>query len=156
MRALQETSSRAGSASRALRKCPLCQVPSKLHHSHIIPRLMYRPMSRLFSGTPIRVSSQEGKLRPGHLKEHMLCSRCENQFSGHERVAARFLTDLNQIQLQGHERSIRRSSLDYPSLKLFFLSVLWRCAACSAAARRSEERERALADAAASMPILFH
>ena len=58
----------------------------------------------------------------------MLCSRCENQFCGHERVAERFLTDINQIQLQAHERSIRRSSLDYPSLKLFFLSVLWRCA----------------------------
>ena len=128
MRALSKTSGRAGSASRALRKCRLCQVPSQLHHSHIIPRLMYLPMARLVPGTPIRVSSQKGKPRPGHLKEHMLCSRCENQFCGHERVAERFLTDINQIQLQAHERSIRRSSLDYPSLKLFFLSVLWRCA----------------------------
>lgn len=128
MRALQETSGRTGSASRAPRECHLCQVLSQLHNSHIIPQLMYLPMARLAPGTPIRVSSQEGKLRPGHLKECMLCSKCENQFSGYERVAERFLTDLNQIQLQAHEPTIRRSSLDYPSLKLFFLSVLWRCA----------------------------
>ena len=89
---------------------------------------MYRPMGRLAPGTPIRFDSLEGRSRPGHLKEYMLCSTCEDQFSAHERVAARFLADLNQAQLQAHEPKIRRSSLDYASLKLFFLSVLWRCA----------------------------
>ena len=111
-----------------LRACRLCQVPSRLLHSHVIPRLMYRPMGRLAPGTPIRFDPLEGKSRPGHLKEYMLCSRCEDQFSAHERVAARFLADLNQVQSPAHERKIRRSSLDYASLKLFFLSVLWRCA----------------------------
>ena len=112
----------------ALEDCRLCQVPSRLLHSHVIPRLMYRPMGRLAPGTPIRVDSSEGKSRPGHLKEYMLCSGCEKQFSAHEHVAARFLADLNRLQLQAYEHRIRRSSLDYPSLKLFFLSVLWRCA----------------------------
>ena len=112
----------------ALRECRLCRVPSELRHSHVIPRLMYRPMGRLAPGTPIRFDSLEGKSRPGHLKEYMLCSRCEEKFSAHENVAARFLADLNQVQPRAHECRIRRSSLDYPSLKLFFLSVLWRCA----------------------------
>ena len=112
----------------ALRECRLCRVPSQLRHSHVIPRLMYRPMGQLAPGTPIRVDSLEGKPRPGHLKEYMLCSRCEDQFCAHERVAARFLADLNQIQLRAHEHRIRQISRDYPSLKLFFLSVLWRCA----------------------------
>ena len=85
-------------------------------------------MGRLAPGTPIRVDSSEGKPRPGHLKEYMLCSRCEKQFSAHEQVAARFLADLNRLQLRAYKHQIRRSSLDYPSLKLFFLSVLWRCA----------------------------
>ena len=113
----------------ALLQCRLCRVPSQLRHSHVIPRLMYRPMGRLAPGTPIRVDSLEGKSRPGHLKEYMLCSRCEGQFSAHERVAARFLANLNQIQPRAHGHGIRRVSLDYSSLKLFFLSVLWRCAA---------------------------
>ena len=112
----------------ALEDCRLCQVPSRLLHSHVIPRLMFRPMGRLAPGTPIRVDSSEGKSRPGHLKEYMLCSKCEEQFSDYEHVAARFLVDLNQVQTRAHECTIRRSSLDYHNLKLFFLSVLWRCA----------------------------
>ena len=112
----------------ALRECRLCRIPSLLRNSHVIPRLMFRPMGRLAPGTPIRFDYLEGKSRPGHLKEYMLCSRCEQKFSAHEHVAARFLADLNQIQPGAHKRRIRRSSLDYCSLKLFFLSVLWRCA----------------------------
>lgn len=111
-----------------LRECRLCRVPSRLLHSHVIPRLMYRPMGRLAPGTPIRFDQSEGKSRPGHLKEYMLCSRCEEQFSAHEHVAACFLSDLNQVQLPARKSTIRRTSLDYRSLKLFFLSVLWRCA----------------------------
>ena len=111
-----------------LRACRLCQVPSQLRHSHIIPRLMYRPMGQLAPGTPIRVDHLESKSRPGHLKEYMLCSSCEKQFSAYESVGARFLADLNQTRPQAQERTIRKFSLDYPSLKLFFLSVLWRCA----------------------------
>lgn len=111
-----------------LRDCRLCRVSSKLLHSHVIPRLMYRPMGRLAPGTPIRFDPSGGKSRPGHLKEYMLCSRCEEKFSAHEHVAAHFLADLNQVQLPIHNNTIRRTSLDYRSLKLFFLSVLWRCA----------------------------
>lgn len=111
-----------------LRACRLCRVPSQLRHSHIIPRLMYRPMGQLAPGTPIRVDYLESKSRPGHLKEYMLCSRCEGRFSAYETVAALFLTDINQIPLRAHEHRIRKSALNYSSLKLFFMSVLWRCA----------------------------
>ena len=110
------------------RECRLCRIPAQLRHSHVIPRLMFRPMARLAPGTPMRVASSEGRSRPGHLKEYMLCARCEEQFSAHERIAARFLADLNEHQLHARERKIRRSYLDYANLKLFFLSVLWRCA----------------------------
>ena len=109
-------------------ECRLCRIPVQLRHSHVIPRLMFRPMARLAPGTPMRVDSREGRSRPGHLKESMLCPRCEEQFSAHERIAARFLADLNQCQLRAREPKIRRSYLDYANLKLFFLSVLWRCA----------------------------
>ena len=118
----------SGDLEAALENCRLCQVPSRLLHSHVIPRLMYRQMGRLAPGTPIRVDSWEGRSRPGHLKEYMLCSNCEKQFSAYEQIAARFLTNLNQIKLRAHEHQIGKTSLDYPNLKLFFLSVLWRCA----------------------------
>ena len=109
-------------------ECRLCRIPAQLRHSHVIPRLMFLPMARLAPGPPMRVASSEGRSRLGQLKEYMLCPQCEEQFNVHERIAARFLADLNQYQLRAHERKIRRSNLDYASLKLFFLSVLWRCA----------------------------
>ena len=40
----------------------------------VIPRLMFRPMARLAPGTSMRVASSEGRSRPGHLKEYMLCA----------------------------------------------------------------------------------
>ena len=58
----------------------------------------------------------------------MLCSKCEGQFSGHERVDARFLAELNRYQPSALDRVVQWEDLDYANPKLFFLSMLWRCA----------------------------
>lgn len=113
---------------RVVEECRLCGVVAELQHSHVIPHLMFRPMQRLAPGTPLRFQPSAGGSRPGHLKEYMLCAACEAQFGTHERVAGRFLNELNEYKLRPREREIRRSSLDYAHLKLFFLSVLRRCA----------------------------
>ena len=59
----------------ALRECRLCRVPSQLRHSHVIPRLMYRPMGQLAPGTPIRVDSLEGKPRGRATSRSTCCAR---------------------------------------------------------------------------------
>ena len=110
-------------------RCRLCHALTELRHSHVISRLMFRPMSQLAGEMPRRFGLF-GTYRPGHLKEYMLCQRCENQFSNYERITGRFLADLNDLQQQTGARPIRRSSLDYHNIRLFFLSLLWRCAVC--------------------------
>ena len=109
-------------------RCRLCSTQGQLEHSHVISRLMFRPMSHLKGGTPIRFDPVGGTTRPGHLKEYMLCEKCEDQFGRYENVAAPFLTDLNEIQQNSSVKRICKASLDYHNIKLFFLSLLWRCA----------------------------
>ena len=109
--------------------CRLCRALTELRHSHVISRLMFRPMSQLGGETPLRFGPS-GRYRPGHLKEYMLCQGCENQFCSYERITGRFLANLNNLQRQTGTRAIRHSSLDYHNIKLFFLSLLWRCAVC--------------------------
>ena len=111
--------------------CRLCRMDSELRLSHIIPRFMFRPMSRLTQETPMRFGPQERTDQPGHLKEYMLCEACERKFSNYERPASEFLCALNEIRNETAVRPIRRTSLDYGRLKLFFLSLLWRCIVCA-------------------------
>lgn len=111
--------------------CRLCGLDAPLRHSHIIPRFMFRPMSRLSNETPMRFGSQEPGNRPGHLKERLLCESCEQRFSSYEGPASAFLRTLNEIGIESAMRPIRQTSLDYGRLKLFFLSLLWRCAVCA-------------------------
>ena len=87
-------------------------------------------MSLLVPETPLRFDPQRRTDRPGHLKEYMLCQHCEAQFASYEQAASHFLDDLNRTQEHTGTQPIRHSSLDYRNIKLFFLSLLWRCAVC--------------------------
>ena len=111
--------------------CRLCRLDSELRLSHIIPKFMFRPMSRLAQETPMRFGPQVHLDQLGHLKEFMLCEACEHKFSNYERAASEFLCRLNETQAETATRPICRKSLDYDRLKLFFLSLLWRCAVCT-------------------------
>ena len=110
--------------------CRLCHTLGELMHSHVISRLMFRRMSQLASETPHRFDPIGGTDQPGHLKEYMLCQKCEKQFGSYEQIAGPFLAKLNGFRQQAHTQSIHQSSLDYRNIKLFFLSVIWRCAVC--------------------------
>ena len=110
-------------------ECRLCGLEAQLQHSHVIPKLMFRSMQRFAPGImPHRTGGGESRPRPGHIKEHMLCSGCEGQFSRYERVGGRFLVSFNRYQPRALDLVVQWEGLDYANLKLFLLSVLWRCA----------------------------
>ena len=110
-------------------ECRLCGVEAQLQHSHVVPKLMFRSMQRFSPGImPHRTGGGESRPRPGHIKEHMLCSKCEGQFSRYEQVAGRFLASFNRYQPRALDEAVQWEDLDYANLKLFFLSMLWRCA----------------------------
>ena len=80
-----------------LGRCRLCGAEAKLQHSHVIPKLMFRSMQRFAPGVmPHRTGGGERRPRPGHVKEHMLCSKCEGEFSRYERVGGQFLAMLQR------------------------------------------------------------
>lgn len=111
-------------------RCRLCGVQARLQNSHVIPKLMFRAMQRFAPGVmPHGTGDGKSRPRPGHLKEHMLCRKCESQFSRHEGVGAQFLASFNRYEPPAGERAVQWEGLDYANLKLFFLSMLWRCAA---------------------------
>ena len=58
----------------------------------------------------------------------MLCSECEGEFSRYEGVGGQFLACFNRYRPRPLEEMVQWEELDYANLKLFFLSMLWRCA----------------------------
>lgn len=109
--------------------CRLCQEPSPLVRSHIIPEFIWKrtygpdgaTMSVPPAGARLRV------LRKG-LRERLLCEGCE-------RILKRYEDYFAQVWFQDHPLptelppgidSARLDGLDYHRFKLFHLSVLWR------------------------------
>ena len=138
-------------------KCGLCEEEKELCNSHLIPaflserfRNQVRENSELIRGRPF---SKKEKARDnfilwdshtprtvtlqGGVKEHLLCGECEQLLSNrYERIAS------EHILLGGSKLGICQfghffpnpndigefwCGLDYPALKLFLLSVLFRC-----------------------------
>jgi hypothetical protein len=107
--------------------CALCLQPKPLCRSHIVPEFMhvgmYDDKHRFFglSSTPERPVRffQKG------LREQLLCDDCEQQFSYYEHYASRVFYG-KEVQVQPVEIGMLLSGLDYPRLKLFLLSLLWR------------------------------
>ena len=107
--------------------CALCLADAPLRLSHIVPEFLHRDMydekHRFFglSSTPEKAIRQFQK----GLREELLCGKCEQTLAGYERYGSRVLYhDSLDGTLIGNVVGLR--SLDYRSLKLFFLSLLWR------------------------------
>jgi hypothetical protein len=114
-------------------KCKLCLNENHLKNSHIIPEYFYKPLydkkNRYFV-----FSNKEGaktKFEQKGIREYLLCNNCEIQFSKYERY----------ISLIGENKNIKAriishncydlEGVDYKTMKLFQLSVLWRASVSS-------------------------
>jgi hypothetical protein len=110
--------------------CALCREARFLHESHIIPEFMYQPLydknHRFYS-----VSSFPGRPNRFHqmgLREKLLCSVCEQQFSRYEAYASGvFFRDTAQCATE-IPTGLCFPGLNYELLRLFSMSLLWRLA----------------------------
>lgn len=104
--------------------------------AHVIPRSFHRidPSDR----QPTRlVTNVEGrytqKIRKGVYDASIVCEECERRFSPWDDYADElFLKSwekFERITDRGHEIGYSLPTFDYPRLKLFFLSLLWRAGA---------------------------
>lgn len=108
--------------------CRLCRKESTLCESHIVPEFLYKPLydskHRFF-----RLSTGEKPKRPFEQKgvrERLLCSDCEGQFSVYERYARGVLHGGEPIQIKTDDSRGFEAGVDYVRFKLFELSLLWR------------------------------
>lgn len=134
-------------------KCALCQRVAELKNSHIIPEFLFGTLydEKNRFHTFGKEGQPEAGLEQKGYRERLLCAECEQRFSNYERVAAvfyrgtieAFASPEAEVQY-GRKLKFTRigedskptssavpallhvDGIDYPALKLFLLSLLWR------------------------------
>lgn len=113
-------------------ECRLCGQQAKLCRSHVVPEFCYarlydpnhrtRVINLKLKGYPSENLIQKG------LREHLLCSSCEQCISKYEHKFKSYWYDSPGLPERMDLRygGIQMSGADYASMKLFHLSVLWR------------------------------
>ena len=97
--------------------CRLCGQNAELLESHIIPKFAIRWNKTTGTGYLRRVAAPNVRLQDG-VKEHLLCSACEQLFSARESY---FATQVFRPMLAGTSKVPYDERLTY-----FVVSVLWR------------------------------
>ncbi|QSV55715.1 MAG: hypothetical protein HEP80_19415 [Dolichospermum sp. UKL201] len=122
--------------------CKLCGTEQELiNKSHIIPRQFYRYSSEEVekeiidkTSNSTYLYSKEGKLKQiqcGLFVGDILCKSCENLIGKWDKYGQKLLLrdidTISQVEAQGTKMKIKFvENFNYNSLKLFFMSVLWR------------------------------
>lgn len=113
--------------------CRLCRQPRQLCKSHILPEFVYREVYderhtfAEFSGTP---NERNRRHRKG-IWERILCTACERRFQSHEDYACKLIFNNPSVSFPRPEGGMVFHDIDYPRLKLFQLSLLWRAGVSS-------------------------
>ncbi len=109
--------------------CALCKQDSTLRNSHILPEWVYKPLygeKRRLEVLSIAPSGRN-ELKQKGLREKLLCDRCEQKISVWEGYARSvFVAPKAPLDVERKGHMLRIGGLDYSSLKLFELSILWR------------------------------
>jgi hypothetical protein len=117
-------------------RCALCHCEASLRNSHIIPEFLYRSLydeKHRFHQISASPEQQSIYMQKG-LREHLLCDSCEQRLSIWERYVSMLLSGGVVAAGRRSGNRLHLSELDYPKLKLFQLSVLWRASVSSLAA----------------------
>lgn len=114
--------------------CRLCLSSDKpLCRSHVVPEFCYEYEQqgdhRHAFAMHLRDSGRLRKktVQKGH-REYLLCPECEQRLSCHERIFAEYWKP--KIKLAGpftQDQHIILEGANYRAMKLFLLSVFWRC-----------------------------
>lgn len=113
--------------------CALCKEDVELRNSHIIPEWVFRDLYdqkhryNVLSTGPERPRPHEQK----GLREKLLCTRCEEQFSRYERYARGVVKGGEALTVTHHPGRIEIADIEYRMFKLFQMSVLWRAGVAS-------------------------
>lgn len=120
--------------------CKLCGKKANLiRKSHIIPEFMYKPLLT-HENKMVLIDSKKfpkGNItQTGVFDKHILCEKCENNFSGFERYVSMVLNSDNisvknpplieTIKFMNVNIGLNVTNLKYHEFKMCFLSIVWR------------------------------
>lgn len=109
-------------------QCRLCQKDGELCLSHVVPEFFYKPIydqkHRLFPRIGARLLDS-APLQKG-LREPLLCQDCEQRLSVHEKYVSENPFAAVEARALSHNDVVELRDLTYCSVRLCFLSILWR------------------------------
>jgi hypothetical protein len=115
--------------------CKLCGKDKKLVRAHVIPKSLWKPL--FDDEQPPQIHSiaptADDKKSPGGVYDTgILCAQCESIFSPWDDYAQKILlakpTEEQYVMKNGRKIAYIETAIDYPKLKLFFISLLWKAA----------------------------
>jgi hypothetical protein len=116
--------------------CRMCEKRSDFVRAHILPRSFYperAPGKIALSVLSSRPNDRKRLSLIGIYDERLVCVKCEQSFDPLDNYAAKLLIDgvcaFKAVNHDGQPLLYQIDSFDYPKLKLFCLSLLWRAAA---------------------------
>jgi hypothetical protein len=107
-------------------QCKFCNNISTLVESHVIPKGLYWELVKENGKPSIEMSPHDGEYparRPGGYYDYFLCSEHEKQFNDWDTYACELLRSGIPARTNG---GWIFQDINYSSIKLFFLSLLWR------------------------------
>jgi hypothetical protein len=128
----------------AVGECKFCGSKAPLIRSHIIPEGLYDKPDG--SQEALKIFSTDNPERAikswtGIYDRDLVCHACEKRWDSWDSYGIEFLRNIEQrtvpVLSDGKQIGYQADDYDYDRLKLFFLSVAWRCGA-------SERREFSL------------
>lgn len=108
--------------------CALCLKSADLQRSHIIPEFLFRTLydDKHRFHVISTDEAERNKYQQKGLREPLLCSTCEQQFSRYERYASLVLSGGPNLGYQFDGAAAIVTGIEYKLFRLFQLSVLWR------------------------------
>ncbi len=108
-------------------ECKLCGKHRKLVDSHIIPEFCHTSIYD-HKGRAIAIWTDKNRWRQQGYKEPLLCADCEKRLNtGYEQPFHKFWYGNVIAKGKVTEAFPMVCGFDYHTMKLFYLSVLWRC-----------------------------
>lgn len=109
--------------------CALCLKDKPLRNSHIYPEWIYGPLYDDKHRLEVLSVVPEGRneFEQKGMRQRLLCDACEQKLSVWEGYARSiFFAPIQPLEAVHHDNLIEVRGLDYPKMKLFELSIIWR------------------------------
>ena len=116
--------------------CSFCGTEGTLIKAHLIPSSLYDRKSAKAEALLVATTETPGRVSrswTGIYDPNLVCRKCEDLWDPWDSYAAEFLRNINSFAEPLHHNGkligLRVEDYDFEKLKLFFLSVAWRCGA---------------------------